>query len=298
MESKQDITICTATYNRGNLLPILHESLEKQTIFNFEWVIVDDGSTDNTSQVVSDIKEKASFPVIYYKQENQGKHIAINQGVSMAKGEFLFIVDSDDRLPENAIAIIQTKIQKIQNDPEIAGVVGSKCFFDKKVVGSSSLSRDMVCDIFDYRYTQNVKGDRAEVFRTSILKQYPFPKFEDEKFIPESIVWNRIGQKYRMFFFNENVYECEYLPDGLSAQSIKLRRKYPKGAINLYAELGKIIKIGLVNRYKAYINFWRFFLCDKQGMSQNVRLLRNKGIAFLCIPFGVLFYLKDGLIKK
>ncbi|WP_299767280.1 glycosyltransferase family 2 protein [uncultured Dokdonia sp.] len=298
MDSTILISICTATYNRSELLPILYRSLEAQIITNFEWIVIDDGSTDTTDQVLNELIQNASFPIQYYKQENQGKHIAINTGVSKAKGEFFFIVDSDDRLPSDAIAILSKKVQHIKDHTEIAGVVGLKCYFNKQVVGSSSLERDTICDIFDYRYTHKVKGDRAEVFKTSILKQYPFPKFAEEKFLPESIVWNRIGQHYQMLFFNENVYECEYLADGLSARSILLRRKYPKGVIHLYAELGAIIKIGLVNRCKAYINFWRFFFCDKSSMFHHIQLLKKQYVSFLWIPVGMLFYLKDCLTQK
>ena len=298
MDKDQLITICTATYNRGGLLPVLYNSLKAQTNFHFEWIVIDDGSTDATAQVISEMQEQAPFDIVYHKQENQGKHIAINKGVAMAKGRYFFIVDSDDRLPEEAIAIISAKIKNIKSDPEIAGVVGLKCYFNKNVVGSGFLSENMICDIFEYRYTHKIKGDRAEVFKTAVLKKFPFPKFENEKFIPESIVWNRIGQAYKMLFFNENVYECEYLEDGLSAQSVSLRRKYPKGIIHLYAELGAITKIGLLNRYKAYVNFWRFFFCDARHKTQNIRLLKKQYAAFLCMPLGMIFYVKDNFSQK
>lgn len=292
------ITICTATYNRGKLLPLLYESLSKQTCFDFEWVLIDDGSTDRTSEVVAALKEKATFDIYYFKQENQGKHVAINQGVKRAKGSFFYIVDSDDRLPENAIAIVLESIKKIKDDITIAGVVGLKCYFNKLVVGSGSLTSDVICDIFDYRYRYNIKGDRAEVFKTAILRDYPFPIFKNEKFIPESIVWNRIGQDYKMLFFEKNIYECEYLEDGLSAHSMVLRRKYPKGATNLYAELAAISKIGLFNRSKALVNFWRFFFCLKREKKKTFKLLENKYIALLCLPLGALLYVRDHLLIK
>lgn len=298
MDSNILISICTATYNRSELLPILYRSLEAQTNTHFEWIVIDDGSTDTTDQALKGLEQNASFPIRYYKQENQGKHIAINTGISKAKGTFFFIVDSDDRLPSDAIAILHKKIASIKNNPKIAGIVGLKCYFNKQVVGSDSLHRDAICDIFDYRYIHKIQGDRAEVFKTAILKQYPFPKFEEEKFLPESIVWNRIGQQYQMLFFNENVYECEYLEDGLSAQSITLRRKYPKGVMHLYAELGAVTKIGLVNRCKAHINFWRFFFCNRSHMFQHIQLLKKQYFAFIWIPLGMFFYLKDSLTQK
>lgn len=298
MDRNQLITVCTATYNREKLLPILFVSLKNQTNLNFEWVIIDDGSTDNTFQLVNEMHEEAPFKIIYHKQVNQGKHIAINKGVALAKGFCFFIVDSDDRLPEDSLTIIKSKFRTIEDDDAVAGVVGLKCFFDKKVVGSNTLKMDVVCDIFEYRYKHKISGDRAEVFKTEIIKNYSFPKFGKEKFLPESIVWNRIGQHYKMLFFNENVYECEYLKDGLSAQSVYFRRKYPKGTIYLYAELAMIRKIGFKNRMRSYINFWRFYFCDLSNARKNIELLNKKSIAFLCFPLGLMFYIKDGLTQK
>lgn len=290
------ISIFTATYNRAVLLQRLFASLQEQTYSNFEWVIVDDGSTDDTAKVIDEIKKEAAFNIVYKKQHNQGKHVAINNGVALAKGNYFYIVDSDDRLPKNALEIVASKILKIKDNTNIAGVVGLKCFFNKETVGFNPLQDDTICSIFEYRYKYKVKGDRAEILKTNILKKYPFPKFNDEKFIPESIVWNRIGLDYKLLFFNDNVYECEYLEDGLSAQSVQLRRKYPKGILNLYAELGKIKAIGVLNRLKAYTNFWRFFFCDTIDAKKNTSLLKKQKAAFLCLPFGFLLYLKDNLI--
>jgi len=292
------ISIFTATYNRGHLLRRLFTSLKEQSYANFEWIIVDDGSTDETNQIISKIKNEAFFDVIYKKQENQGKHIAINTGVTLANGNYFFIVDSDDRLPKNALEVISNKIEKIREDNAIAGVVGLKCFFDKKIVGFNPLKKDVICDIFDYRYKYNATGDRAEVLKTSILKEFPFPKFEEEKFIPESIVWNRIAQHYQMLFFNENVYECEYLDTGLSAQSIKLRRKYPKGVMHLYAELSTIKKITITHKLKANVNYWRFFFCEISNALENLKILKQHHFTFLCLPLGFLLYTKDSLFLR
>jgi len=298
MERDQFITVCTATYNREGLLPILYASLKAQTNRNFEWIVVDDGSTDNTAQIAKEMQAESSFNIIYHKQANQGKHIAINKGVTLANGVSFFIVDSDDRLPKDSLAIIQAKFNKIKDNVAVAGVVGLKCFFDKKVVGSNHFTSEVICDIFDYRYLHNVIGDRAEVFKTEILKKYPFPQYNTEKFLPESIVWNRIGQQYTMLFFHENVYECEYLEDGLSMQSVSLRRKYPKGVIHLYAELAMIQKVGSLIRKKAYINFWRFYFCNLSDARKNFQLLDKKFSALLYLPIGMIFYIKDSLTKK
>jgi len=293
------ITIFTATYNRAPLLLNLFESIKDQSYKNFEWVIVDDGSMDNTEEVVLAMKEQASFNIIFHKQINQGKHIAINKGVTLANGDAFFIVDSDDKLPENSLEIVNNQFAKVAKETTIAGIVGLKCYFDKTTVGSTHLTDSVICSTIDYRYKYKVKGDRAEVLKTEILKEYLFPKYGDEKFVPESIVWNRIAKKYRMLFFNKNIYECEYLEDGLSANSLRLRRKYPKGILNLYAEQGQIKEIGILYRFRTYINFWRFYLCDSESLLGNLKLISTQYISFLFFPLGFLFYLKDSItIKK
>lgn len=292
------ITVFTPTYNRVDLLGVLYDSLKKQTYKNFEWVIVDDGSTDNTEAFVKIIKKEDDLVIIYKNQENQGKHIAINNGVSIANGECFFIVDSDDRLPANSLEIISRKFNKIRNNPKVAGVVGLRCYFDGNVIGTKMPKDELLCTALEYRHTYKIAGDRAEVIKTAVLKEYPFPKFGEEKFLSESIVWNKMSLKYKLLFFSENVYECEYLENGLTLNSIRLRRLYPKGAMHLYAELGKIKSINFKIRSKAYINFWRFYFCDLSNALGNLHILNKKFIALLYFPLGFIFFLKDSFTQK
>ena len=292
------ITVFTPTYNRVDLLGVLYVSLKNQSYKNFEWVIVDDGSTDTTEAFVKKIKEENNLDIIYKKQENQGKHIAINKGVSIANGECFFIVDSDDRLPKRSLEIISKKFNKIRHNKAVAGVVGLRCYFDGNVIGTKMPEDELLCTALEYRYTYNIVGDRAEAIKTSVLKEYPFPKFGEEKFLSESIVWNKISLKYNLLFFSENVYECEYLESGLTSNSIRLRRLYPKGAMHLYAELGNIKVVSFKIRSKAYVNFWRFYFCDLLNAYENLQILNKKFIVFLYFPLGFLFFLKDSFTQK
>lgn len=118
------ITVFTPTYNRGNLLRCVYESLQKQTYKDFEWVIVDDGSTDETERIVTELKNEAKFPIIYKKKKNEGKHIAINEGCCLARGEWFFIVDSDDYLTDDALDAVNYYSNKIRDKSDFAGVVG------------------------------------------------------------------------------------------------------------------------------------------------------------------------------
>lgn len=216
------ITVFTPTYNRAALLPKLYDSLKSQTSFNFEWLIVDDGSQDNTHEVVEFfIKECDAFPIRYYLQENHGKHVAINYGVQLARGEMFFIVDSDDWLPNNAIELIHSFFSEIKELNGYAGVAGLKLYGSGNIVGSTFGGRCIDCTTLE-RAKHSISGDKAEVFYTELLKRYPFPVFEGENFLSEEIVWNRIARDgYKFRWFNEGLYYCEYLEDGLSKTSNK-----------------------------------------------------------------------------
>lgn len=299
MRNKNEfISVFTATYNRSNLLQRLFVSLKEQTYMNFEWVIVDDGSTDDTSHVINQFKKEALFEIVYEKQTNQGKHIAINKGLQLAKGKYFFIVDSDDRLPKESIQIISNKIQLIDNKENVAGVVGLKCFFDKTIVGSNNLKNDIICSLLEHRYKYKRLGDRAEVIKTAVFRKFKFPKFNTETFVPESIVWNRMALKYSMLFFPENVYECEYLEDGLSSKSIALRRKNPVGISVLYSELTHIKSIDMVTKFKTHINFWRFYWCLSNSLKRkHFFYIKNHFYTIICMPIGTIMYCKDTLVN-
>ena len=222
------ISIITPTYNRGYILDKLYNSLLKQTNKNFEWIIVDDGSQDNTEDLVK--KWNSDFPIRYFKQKNGGKHRAVNKGVPLAKFKYIFIVDSDDYLPNDSIENVEKMILSIENEKNFAGVAGLRIYpdgipignFPKKIksfIDATSLERDK------YKIT----GDKAEVFKKEILLKYPFPEIEEENFISEGISWMKIAADgYKIRWFPIPIYIGEYLEDGLS-KSKNLALKNFKG---------------------------------------------------------------------
>lgn len=211
------ITVFTPTYNRADLLSVLYESLKKQTSFDFEWLIVDDGSKDNTREVVEGfIKECESFKIRYYFQENHGKHVAINYGVQLAEGDKFFIVDSDDWLPFDAVEKVYSFFDEIKDLDGFAGVAGLKLYGNGDMVGTTFKGRSVDCTSLQ-RPKHHITGDKAEIFYTDILKNYPYPVFEGENHISIATVWNRIANDgYKLRWFNEGIYFCEYLEGGLT----------------------------------------------------------------------------------
>lgn len=285
------ITIFTPTYNRGYLLNRLYKSLVAQTYQNFEWVIVDDGSLDNTEEVIEQFIDEKKIIIRYYKQENQGKHIAINHGLQNANGELFFIVDSDDLLTNNALSIVIKKYNIIKDNYEIAGIVGRRGYISGGYIGSDIEYNDVIASALEFRYRHKINGDMAEVFRTEVMKKYPFPKIKGEKFCPESMVWNDIAQKYRMLWFSDIIYKGEYIEDGLTSNVSKIRKKAHKTMCLYYSKLAKY-DIPFLQKIKAIANYWRFAIYDDVSFVEKMRKV-NLGISFLALPVAILLILKD-----
>lgn len=256
------ITILTPTYNRCDLLPQIYQSLCQQTSPDFEWVVVDDGSTDATGKVVNKMLEAANFPLQYFYKENGGKHTALNFGVRKAKGELVLILDSDDQLPPNAVEYIEKAYARVKGDESFAGVCGYMAHRNGQVIGSPVIDSDI--NTIDLRYQLGVGGDMAEVFRKDILLKYPFPEIKGERFCPEALVWNRIAQNYKMRVFSKVIYFRDYLDGGLTSNIVRIRMKSPVASMMTYQEM-TTYHVPLKVKVRAAINYWRFWCCRQDN---------------------------------
>ena len=257
------ITILTPTYNRASLLPRLFDSLLRQTSKDFEWIVVDDGSTDDTREVVANLKEKGggAFPMGYVYKANGGKHMAINIGAERARGELLFIADSDDLLTDDALETMENSWHDISDDKSFAGIAGLDITMDtREVIGSGLPQEHIDCNAIDIRYRHHVTGDMKEVFRTEVLREFPFPEFAGERFCPEQLVWFRMARRYRLRYINKPIYIADYQPDGITAGITRARMRNPSASMLTYAELTEC-PVPFLVKVKAAINFWRFWHC-------------------------------------
>ena len=249
MSTSCKISVFTPTYNRAHLLPRLYDSLKKQDFSGFEWLIVDDGSTDQTEQTVQAFtKEQTAFPIRYIKQPNGGKHRAINRGVHQAAGELFFIVDSDDWLPEDSLATIWRYYLPIKGTPGFCGVAG--CKYDSLGnMSGTSFSGEYVDATSLERGALNIRGEKSEVFVTEILKQYPFPEYPGETFVSEAMVWNRIAADgYKLRWINRNTYIYEYQENGLTNRLSSLYKKNPIGYLTYVRQEMDVHHIGFLRR--------------------------------------------------
>lgn len=304
------ITIFTPTYNRASLLPRLFESIMQQNVRDIEWIIVDDGSTDNTEMVVKGFlaPELATFPIRYYRKANGGKHTAINYGVSKAQGELFFIVDSDDILPAGAIRTVKNVWEEVKHLPEYGGICGldgnmkTGAIIGSGIPNDSQSSTMSLADGSHIRYIdgsnmairfgRGVTGDMKEVYRTSVLREFPFPEIPNERFCPEVLVWNRIGTKYKLRYFHHVIYLAEYQADGVTAGITKARRNSPVATMMTYQEMTEY-DIPFKWKVRSAINYWRFRYCyrQKDDMHQQIPVVKWYWSVFK--PIGWLMHWKD-----
>lgn len=283
------VTVFTPTYNRAYVLPNLFASLCQQTCKDFEWLIIDDGSSDNTEEIVQGWLHETSFSIRYFKQKNGGKHRAINRGAQEAHGEFFFIVDSDDTLSNVAIERVVYHCESIKNQKSFAGVCGLRAYKDGTRIGGECDFDILDCSPLEFRVKYGISGDMAEVVNTDILKEYPFPDIPGEMFCTEALLWDRLSAKYKFRYFYEKIYICEYLNDGLTASMTRIRKNSPQYAKLYYSER-YFTQLPFKEKAKAAINYWRFAFCDKNHNHLHLFAL-NQGLVFL--PIGFLFYLID-----
>lgn len=264
MENKKLITIFTPTFNRDYTIERLYESLKNQKSKNFEWIVIDDGSIDNTKNIFLDIlSKKNDFEIIYYFQKNGGKHRAINKGIDLSNSELFFIVDSDDYLIENATKEIENWYRTINEKEKInfAGIAGAKGYSKEKYVGTIFNTDKEFIDCTSLERKKNgIKGDKAEIFFTNILKKFKFPEIEGENFLTEGIVWNRIASKnLKIRWFKKIIYICDYLEDGLTKSGREIFKKNPKGYLLYIQELKKYKNVSIRKKYGIQMLYYKDF---------------------------------------
>lgn len=230
------LTIFTPTYNRAHTLPALYNSLVEQiTNYSFEWLIIDDGSSDNTSEIVNEWIKEDKITINYYKVPNGGKPRAINKAVEWARSPFLFIVDSDDYLADSSVVeFMASECDKIKDDATFVGVGGLR---GHSITAPLKLPKfDGFIDATDLERAQyGLNFDCNEVYKIDILRKYPFKVWEGENFTPEQIVLDDMAlDGYKLRWHNRVIVISEYLEDGLTKGSWNLIKKNPMGYAMLY----------------------------------------------------------------
>lgn len=288
------MTVFTPTYNRAYIIDNLYRSLQRQTFLDFEWLIVDDGSTDDSETVIRRWQAKNNtFQIRYYKKENGGKCSAINMGLELAQGELFFTVDSDDYLTDDALEKVVSREASLPKNQKFCGVAGnlgttkdttSNRIFNLPFFEGSALDRYKMVD-----------GERAMVFYTEIHKQYLYPLFKGETFMTEAVTWNRMAADgYKIRFYNDIIWVYEYKEDGLTKAGSSVFLNNPKGYGLWLREKAEFEGIGLKDRLKMYYTF----TCDLSDRLTNQEIAQCIGTNQLLIAFcNVIHRLKHKIRK-
>jgi len=284
-------TVFTPTFNRKELLEKLYKSLQKQTFKDFEWLIVDDGSTDGTKEKVEEFLSEKKLEIKYYFKENGGKQRAYNFATEKANGELFICLDSDDEYVENGLEIILKYWKKYEKNSDIAGMGYLSTYPNREIIGSSFPEKEMISTQFEIYNKYGVKGDKGLMFRTEIIKKYKFPVFEDEKFITEAVVYNRICEKYKMVYVNEKIEIKEYQEDGLTAKYNNLLLKNPKGQALYHNEINSQ---KLTFKQKILNNAVYYKFCKVAGykFGKIFKESKNKLFLIFAIPVGEYMWKK------
>ena len=287
-------TVFTPTYNRAHTLHRVYDSLLAQTFRDFEWLIVDDGSTDNTPDLVAKWRHEAPFSIRYIYQENKGKLIASNLGVREAKGELFLFFDSDDACVPEALERFAFHWNSMSEEEKSRfSTISGLCETSSGRLIGKPFHADVVDGKTAWRQVMlRSAGELWGVNRTDILRRFPFPEMAGEKFIPEGIVWNRIAQEYHGRFISERLRVYEYSPDSLSACSIQIRAGSPIGTRLYYLELSALA-YPVIQKAKALVNYIRFSFHGQILWRRIIADSTSPAATFALLPFGYLLYRRD-----
>ena len=208
------LTVFTPAYNRAHTLPRTYESLCRQKCKQFIWLIVDDGSTDNTAELVKGWQSHSNgFPIRYIYKENGGMHTAHNTAYDNIDTELNVCIDSDDMLADNAVELILNKWHEVK-DKGFAGIIGLDADFNGNIIGKS-FPQDMTETTLSGYYAAGGSGDKKLVYRTDVIKAYPpYPVFSGEKYVALAYKYLLIDQDYKLAVLNQTLCNVEYQPDG------------------------------------------------------------------------------------
>jgi glycosyltransferase involved in cell wall biosynthesis len=301
MSYRYTFTVFTPTYNRARTLPRVYESLLPQTYRDFEWLIVDDGSSDDTKQLVESWQAESKFSIRYVYQRNQGKHTAFNRGVQEAQGELFLTVDSDDAFVPNALERFLFHWNSIPADvkDQFSAVTALCRYADGKLAGNKFPRDIMDSDTIEVAFKYKVWGDKWGFQRTSVLKEFPFAADHDGKFIPESLTWFALSRRYKTRYVNE-ILLIIYFDEASGEHLSHLNEKTLSGRLTFHKyvlnELISWLRVAPASIFKSAINFSRYSFGLGIGPSSQLKELHTTTARLLVatsLPVGFLMSLRD-----
>ena len=288
MRDSLKVTVCTPTYNRANVLHRVFDSLKTQTYKNFEWIVIDDGSQDDTEKVIELFKQKSEIDIKYFYQKNQGKHNALNNAVNMASGELFVIADSDDSfLPNSLEVFVETWLSIPEQERKKYKGISCRCVDENgMLIGNTSFESNYL-DIseLDYRYKKKYTGELWGAIRTDVMREFPFPKVRGLRFYPEVVIWDNMAKKYLTRYINDGLriyYQDQEDATTFSKENTRYKENY-------YLWLHYINDIWEYRRYdrkqfcKALIGISRDGLLSGKKKKDVIKDIQRKNIKYLIL---------------
>ena len=280
MEFSYPVTVFTPTYNRAYILGDLYHSLQRQTCMDFEWLIVDDGSADDTKALIASWQgEENPFPIRYVYQENGGKCRAINRGLKEADGRLFFTVDSDDYLTDDAIEKVIRWDGELPRDGHFCGYVGNRGITPTQTPNRLFPGGYLDGTALD-RYDQ-VDGERAFVFYTEVHRKYLYPEFPGEKFLTEAVTWDLMAHDgYKMRFYNDIIWIWEYKDDGLTRAGYRVFLENPQGTGLFFRQKAEFLHYSLWNK----LTLWYGYATDAMDRCTDEQIASYIGMPKALVP--------------
>ncbi|WP_440603779.1 glycosyltransferase family 2 protein [Bacillus sp. GB_SG_008] len=281
------LTVFTPTYNRAYCLHNCYESLKCQTCKEFVWLIIDDGSSDSTKELVSSWIAENCIEIRYHWQQNQGMHGAHNTAYELIDTELNVCIDSDDYMPDDAVEKILSFWENYGSD-EVSGIIGLDSYTDGRIIGSKLPENIKRSTLFDLYNKYGVTGDKKLVYRTELTKKYPYPVFKNERYVGLAYKYYMLDRQYEMLLMNEVLCCVEYLPDGSSMNMLNQYLRNPKGFAFYRKELMNLPFVSQSFKYRQAIHY-----VSSSLISKNKRFMSEtpcKTLTLFAIPLGIMLY--------
>lgn len=288
------LSIVTPTYNREKLLQRLYESILINLKYGLEveWLIMNDGSTDNTEELVKSFIKENKIEIKYYSQENKGKMVAINNLISYVTGDLIIECDSDDYFKQNAFLIIKETAHELKEN--IYAISYLK--YDQNECNIGHLFQKEETTMFDLYFKQGETGEKALVYNAKIRKQYKYELEQNEKFITEARMYHKMDLSYKIKCINKPIMICEYQKDGYSKNILEVFKKNPYGYYNYFKEMFEMDLKGIYLKKRIYIlkHYILFSVLTNKKFKETLKNVKGKANKILFI----LLYIPGLVVTK
>jgi glycosyltransferase involved in cell wall biosynthesis len=307
--SDYTFTVFTATFNRAHTLHRPYASLAAQTCRDFEWIVIDDGSTDDTPAKVGRWRGEAPFPIVYERQENRGKHIAHNRAAALARGSLFVILDSDDELVPEALERFRQHWNAL-GEEERRDFLGVVCLCrdaaSGRVLGRRPRAPVLKVPALEYVLRERVRHDLAACVRVDLLREHPFPEVAGAKLLPEGAIWARFMRRTRMVVIDEVLEIKHYERDGYTRNLVDSYRRHAPGRYwyfltNLSENADLLRRFDKLRWLKDAVQLGRMMFHAGRAVGETRRALAgglNRAFFVALLPLAWLLYRRDLLVTS